>query len=196
VNRILPIVEGAGDLLAVPELVRRIAANLDRFDVEVLRPQIRGDLPKVRARFNTFLEVALLENASILWVVDYDCEDCKNVELDLVQLNAMANAAARGRRVRFALMVQEFETLFLSDHETTKRVFPDIAADMQFPVDPEGIRDAKGWISKARPKGLAYKPTQHQQRLAAQVDLGRLRTRSPSFVRFESAIEDLLLEKN
>jgi hypothetical protein len=196
VSRILPIVEGAGDLQAVPELVRRVTSDLGRYDVTVLRPQLRGDLPKVRAGFSNFLEVALLEEASILWVMDYDCEDCRNVDLDLAKLNAMAHAAARGRKVRFALMVQEFETLFLSDHETTKKVFPDIPVDLRFPTKPEGIRDAKGWISNARPRGLAYKPTQHQQRLAAQVDLERLRSRSPSFVRFEAAIRDLILDDN
>src|SRR5262249_1780917 len=87
---------------------------------------------------------------------------------------------------------KEFETIFLADEATTRQVFDDIPVSLSFPADPERIRDAKGWLSQARPKGSAYKPTQHQQRLAAQVDLGTLRAKSPSFQRFEEAVLRLI----
>jgi hypothetical protein len=135
-RRILPIVEGDGDMLAVPELIRRVAAD---------------------------------QGAARL---------------------------ARAVPVEFVFMVQEFETLFLADSETTRHVFPDIPSTSAFPEDPERIRDAKGWLSQARPKGSAYKPTQHQQKLTARVDLARLRVRSPSFVQFEAAVTALLADSS
>lgn len=191
-KRILPIVEGEGDMKAVPELVRRIAIAKGHYDLVVCAPQRRGDLPKVLGRFDDFYRTALLEDCPVLWVLDYDCEQCVDQRADVQRLQERAFAMAPGKACAFAFMVQEFETLFLADHETTRRVFSDIPPSVVFPADPEKVRDAKGWLSKARPKGSAYKPTQHQSRLAAQVDLGRLRERSPSYVQFESAVEGLL----
>jgi hypothetical protein len=164
-KRILPIVEGDGDFEAVPELIRRVAHNLGHFDVSVGRPHKRGDLPKVLGRFDAYFETALLEGCPILWVMDYDCETCSDQAVDVAHLRERASRLARGVAFEFVFLVQEFETLFLADHETTRRVFPDINATAQFPPNPELIRDAKGWLSRARPKGLAYKPTQHQQKL-------------------------------
>ena len=186
--RLLPVVEGDGDLVAVPELIRRVLHDKSRFDVNVCRPHKRGDLPKVLSRFDDFYRTALLEGAAILWVIDYDCENCNDTVRDLRLLKKKAAAVDANAAVEFVFMVQEYESLFLTDHETTRKVFTDIPPDFAFPVDPESVRDAKGWLSKARPKGSAYKPTQHQQRLTAQLDLNRLRSRSPSFQSFESAL--------
>ena len=191
-KRILPIVEGDGDFDAVPELIRRIALDRGHFDLTVCRPHKRGDLPKVRSRFDDYFRVALLEQCPILWVMDYDCADCHDQAADVKDLKAMASGVAKDAHVEFAFMVQEFETLFLADHETTRRAFPDIDESVVFPDEPEGIRGAKEWLSKARPKGSAYKPTQHQKRLTSQVDLARLRLRSASFLRFESSVAALL----
>ncbi len=191
-KRILPVVEGDGDLLAVPELVRRVARGLDHYDLTVERPHKRGDLPKVIARFDDFFKVALLEKCPILWVMDYDCADCDDQESHVKQLQARAASLAQGTPFEFVFLVQEFETLFLADHETTRKVFGDVPNAHLFPTDPETVRDAKGCLSKARPKGSTYKPTQHQLKLASQVDLARLQTRSPSFARFRTAIQRLL----
>ena len=191
-NRILPVVEGDGDFEAVPELIRRTAHGMGHFDVEVQRPHKRGDLPKVLSRFDDFFKTALIERCPILWVLDYDCEECNDQARHVDELRARGKALAGGIAFEFVFFVKEFETLFLTDHETTRKVFPDIREAQAFPANPEGIRDAKGWLSQARPKGYAYKPTQHQKRLTAQVDLFRLRARSPSYARFELAVGSLL----
>ena len=191
--RILPIVEGDGDMEAVPELVRRVLHAHERYDVEISRPHRRGDLPKVLQRFDDYLQTALIDGDPVLWVLDYDCEDCDDDKRDLVDLVSRSASLRGSVAVEFVFFVKEFESIFLADHETTKAVFEDIPSNFQFPIDPESVRDAKGWISKARPKGAAYKPTQHQKRLASRVDLGRLRCRSPSFRRFEAAVLRLAL---
>ncbi len=190
--RILPIVEGDGELAAVPALLRRVLQDLNRHDVKVAPAQKRGELPRVLSRFDAFLQTALLERCPILWVMDYDCADCDDEAKHAALLQERANNIARGASVEFVFMVQEFESLFLADHETTRKVFADISSVCTFPADPESVRDAKGWLSRARPKGSAYKPTLHQAKLAAQLDLNRLRSRSQSFVRFHSAVERLV----
>ena len=189
---LLPIVEGDGDLEAVPELVRRVLTDHGRHDVKVCRAHKRGELPKVLSRFDDYLRAALLEEAPILWVMDYDCEECNDHLQHTQGLRQRVAESDSSQRVEFVFMVQEFETLFLADHETSRRVFPDISVDLKFPVNPELVRNAKGALSKARPKGFAYKPTQHQKKLTAQLDLGRLRDRSDSFRRFEAALLRLI----
>lgn len=193
---ILPIVEGEGDEAAVPTLIRRITAAQERFDVNVSRAHRRGDLPKVLRRFDDYLQAALLEESPILWVLDYDCADCTDHVRHAKELKARAKPIAGQHPVEFVFMVQEYETLFLADEETTRQVFPDIAAAVKFPANPELIRGAKEWLSEARPKGSNYKPMQHHAKLSAQMDLDRLRQRSASFVRFEKAVLKLIAPAN
>ena len=191
-TRIQPVVEGHGDLSAVPELIRRVAYASGRYNVQVLRAQPRGDLLTIKPRFEEFLRVALQEGAPVLWVLDHDCDECTEVTRDLAELSAQAAAISTAQKTEFVFMVKEFESLFLADHETTRAMFPDIPPTTDFPVDPESVRGAKEWLSKARPKGLAYKPSTDQARLTSQLNFGRLRDRSPSFRRFESAVLALL----
>ena len=188
---ILPIVEGGGDERAVPALIRRIAQSHGKL-VQVLKPHRRGDLPKVRKRFSDYLLTAKFENAPILWVMDYDCADCKDVNADIQQLRQLAENAAPGLVVRFAFMVKEYESLFLADERSTRKVLKEIPAAYKFPSNPEGIRGAKEVLSKALPKGLAYKETIHQEKITAHLDCDHLRQVSPSFQRFEAALLDLL----
>lgn len=191
-RRVLPIVEGQGDAAAVPVLIRRVAADHGIHDLEILTPHRRGDLPKIRGRLGDFLEAARLESAPVLWVLDYDCQDSIDIAADLTQLAEQTEQLAPDMQVRYSFMVKEFESLFLFDEGTTRRVFRDIPADVTFPSEPEEVRGAKEWLSKARPKGQAYKETTHQEKLAAQLDLAVLRQRSPSFVRFEAALLELV----
>lgn len=191
-KRVLPIVEGDGDLSAMPVLIRRVAEAAGHHGIQVLKPHKRGDLPKVRSRFDDFLGAALLEQAPILWVMDYDCKECDDVERDLAALVERAKQSHVDQPLEFAFFVKEFESLFLADRETTVAYFPDIPPTTRWPTDPESLRNAKGWLSEARPRGMAYKETMHQVRLAARVDLDRLRHRSSSFQRFEQAVLRLL----
>ncbi len=186
--RILPVVEGDGDLAAVPELMRRVLHEAGHFGINLGRPHKRGDLPKVLARFDDYFRVAILEGAAIFWVMDYDCDTCIDQTRDLRLLRAHAACVDTSVDVEFVFMVKEYESLFLADHETTRRVFTDIPASFAFPNHPEAVRDAKGALSKARPKGSAYKSTQHQKTLTAQVNLTRLRERSLSYRNFEAAL--------
>jgi len=91
-SRLLPIVEGYGDLAAVPLLIRRVLHELHgRCDVDVLPPQRRGEWPRVKQDFARFFLSARLENAPILWVLDFDCADC--IDVDAERNWALAEAA-------------------------------------------------------------------------------------------------------
>jgi hypothetical protein len=191
-RNVLPIVEGDGDLRAVPELLRRILVDHGRFDVQILAPHKRGDLPKVVANFDRFFEVALLEGAPILWVLDFDCDYCDDVSREESNLKNKAAKIRAAHPFEVCFLVKEFEALFLCDEDTTRKVFPAIPETVVFPQDFENVRGAKEWLCSALPKGLSYKPTTHQQKLTSQLNLETLRARSPSFVRLESALVKLI----
>jgi hypothetical protein len=191
---ILPIVEGRGDALAVPELIRRVLHEHEIFDVRVLTPQERGDLPKVKAKLESFLKIASYEKAPILMVLDFDCDFCECPLREREELLASARSIHIDQAFDVCFMVKEYESLFLWDEDTTRAVFPAIPKGRAFPPDPESVRDAKGWLSNALPKGVAYKTTVHQQKLTARLDLDRLRECSPSFQRFEAALLQLVTD--
>lgn len=190
---ILPLVEGDGDLQAVPELIRRIAILHEAYDVSVLRPHKRGDLPKVLNNFERFFEAAVIdENSGILWIMDFDCDFCDDVIEQETSLRDRANRLRPGYPFEVCLLVKEYESLFLHDPKALQKTFPTWPPDASLPTHPEEIRDAKGWISKTLPKGIAYKPTTDQKRITAQLDLLHLRKHSPSFGRLEACVLNLI----
>jgi hypothetical protein len=190
--RLLPIVEGHGDLEAVPLLVRRVLHELHgRFDVEVLSAQRRGEWPRVKQDFERFFRSARLENAPILWVLDFDCADCIDHEKERGWGLAEAARLDPTGLVEIVFLVKEFESLFLWEARPLRDGFGEQIGDDALPAAPEEVRDAKGFVSNLLPKGRAYKPTTDQARIAQRLDLQVLQRRSPSFQRFESAIRAL-----
>lgn len=188
IERLVTIVEGEGDERAVPVLLRRILESHGRHDVQVLKPHRRGELPKVKANFERFFGAAALENAAVLCVLDFDCEFCNDVEHEEALLRAKAQQARPDVPFEACFIVKEFESMFLWDPTSTRAALPQIPKILVFPDNPEAIRDAKGWLSKAQPKGHSYKPTAHQAKLAAQVDLAFISKHSPSFRRLSDAV--------
>lgn len=193
---LLPIVEGHGDIEAVPVLIRRILEHHNHFDVTILRPHKRGDLPKIKANFDKCFKMAIKEKAAIIWIIDFDCADCDCVAEEADQLYQKANAIHAEWPFRVAFMVKEFETLFLSEPDATRSVLKEISKTTVFPEDPEAIRDAKGWLSRAMPSGYTYKETIHQAKLAAVVDLTRLKHNSASYRHLEKSVLALVTDTN
>lgn len=191
-QRLLPIVEGEGDERAVPVLLRKILEHHGHYEIQVLKPQRRGELPKVKANFRRFFETAILEDAAVLCVLDFDCEGCIDVNSEEQALRDLAQNIRPGYPFDACFIVKEFESLFLCDSLTTQSILPAIAAGTVFPANPESVRDAKGWLSSAQPKGMAYKPTTHQAKITSQLNLEHLAQHSPSFQRLTRAILNII----
>lgn len=186
-SRILPIVEGDGDVKAVPILVRRILHAHGFYGIDLLPAQKRGDLPKVKGAFDNYFNAALKWNAPILWVMDFDCKDCECVAHESQALYQQASQIRLGWPFKVVFIPKEFETLFLAEQQAARGVLG-IAPDYQFPNNPEQIRDAKQTLSRALPSGRAYKEMVHQEKIAAQLDIAVLRETSSCFRHFEDAI--------
>jgi hypothetical protein len=179
VVKIVAIVEGHGEVEAVPILVRRIAA--------VVAPTVQVEIPKpIRMPRHGLVKEGELERAielaarqsgddgRILVLLDAD-EDCPR-DLGL-QLLGRACRARPDRRIRVVLPKVEYETWFLAAARSLagKR---GISVDVTAPSDPESIRDAKRWLSEHRPSGRPYRPSIDQPALTAVFDLESARSAS------------------
>lgn len=79
-------------------------------------------------------------------------------------------------RIRVVLAKTEYESWFLAAGVLGNPP----AAEAEPPFDPEAIRNAKGKLSALLPDGRSYRPTIHQVRLTATLDLDTARS-APSF---------------
>lgn len=177
------IVEGHGEVAALPILIRRITAWLC--------PELYVEIPSpIRVSRDRFLrrpeeqkrviQLACLKGATeetgILILLDSD-DDCP-AELGPLTLEIL-NSIRPDFRFSMVLAKREYEAWFLAAAESLrgKRNFP---SDLEIPPDPEAIRGAKEWIKYHR-TDKKYKETIDQPALSQLMDLEQARTRSPSF---------------
>ncbi|MBX6350068.1 MAG: DUF4276 family protein [Clostridia bacterium] len=188
------IVEGHGDELAAPILVRRLFAELvTRGDAPFL-PEIRSiRWPKSRLVRPAGLEavlplaVAQMEGraGAILVVLDAD-DDCP-ARLG-PRLAERARDGLPNHRVEVVLANREFESWFLAALPSLAGV-GGLPRTSTVPKDPESVRDAKGYLRRLAGR---YSETVDQPRLAARIDLAMASANSPSFAKLSRAARALV----
>jgi len=180
-----PIVEGHGEIAALPILLRRIAADVTPpFTVEV-NPPIRvksGSFLNDPIYFSRYVNLAAakasMHQGSVLILLDSE-DDCP--------AKLGPELLARAQQVRpdvpclVILAYREFETWFLASASSLccRNGLPE---HLSPPFNPEGIRDAKGWLSDRMTGGLSYDPVSHQAAFPAALDMQEARC-NPSFNR-------------
>jgi len=104
-------------------------------------------------------------------------------------LLSTARAARPDKVVTVVLPNREFEAWFLASAESIagQRGFD---SSITAPVDPDGVRDAKGWLSQRCDH--PYKPTIDQAPLVRLIDLDLARSRSRSFIKLWNDVSSLL----
>lgn len=188
--KIACIVEGHGEVEAVPLLIRRIGRNALVYP-EVLRPM---RIPSSKLRKEGELERAVEFSArkcgadgGILILLDCD-DDCPaNLGPALL---ARAKRARNDRRIGVVLAKREYEAWFLAAAASLAghRGLP---VDLLPPPNPEDIRNAKGWL-KNRMEGQCYSETTDQPALTAIFDLDRARS-ADSFDKFKRTVLELII---
>ncbi|MGY0196659.1 DUF4276 family protein [Leptothrix sp. BB-4] len=183
ITRVCPIVEGDGEVLALPVLLRRIARQFTpHCAMDVLRPirVHRMTLLNRPDEFERYLRLAANYCGSddlILILLDAD-DDCP-VTL-AASLRSQAERVLPHRRVAVVLANREFEAWFIAAADSLVEVIglsllPD---DQKVPSDSP--RDAKGWLGK-RMGPRRYHPISDQATFARHIDLQMARERSRSF---------------
>ena len=180
---VAPIVEGHGEVEAVPALLHRIAGRGSFRGLLRVNPPIRvkqGSFVNDEAYFDRQVRLAAAkaaqENGSVLILLD--CEDDCPARLgpDLLR---KAKAVRDDVDMFVALAYREFETWFIASARSLRGHFG-MPLDLEPASNFEFIRDAKGWLSERM--DVAYDPVTHQLALVRIFDLDAART-SESFGR-------------
>lgn len=182
---VYPIVEGQGEVQAVPVLLRRIASEIcQRHDIEVLHPH-RVPRGRMLARSSPDLERAVELGArkvaqsagggAIIVLLDAD-DDCP-AEIGQQLLARIERADVQTSVV---LAKREYEAWLLAGARslTRHRSVSDAAVA---PADPEGVRGAKAYLKRnVLARDAHYRETIDQPALTAVLDLAEARA-APSF---------------
>ena len=188
------IVEGDGEVRAVPILLRRIAEQVapNRYvnvppPIRVGRNKILKDGELERAVELAARKLGRGEQGGILILLDAD-DDCpREIAAEML---SRAHAVRRDRVIRVVLAKREYETWFLAAaHSIAGR--RQIDASMAPPMEPESIRGAKERLSRRMPRERKYSPTTDQAALTAVFDMEVARS-APSFDKLWRDVVSLL----
>lgn len=191
------IVEGQGEIEAVPVLIRRIAREIDPGLAVQPHPPFR--IPRTKlikpGVLEHYVEVAARRaghGGALLIILDSD-DECPAALGP--QLLSRAQSIRGDLAISVTLAHREFEAWFLAAAESLRgqRGF---LAELVSPTDPEAKRDAKGWLSAQMEEGRSYSPTLDQPALAALLDIAAARQKAPSFDRFCREVTRLLVSSS
>ncbi|WP_371779027.1 DUF4276 family protein [Streptosporangium subroseum] len=189
---IAAVVEGEGEVAALPVLLRRIAQELSAWNVQI-PPPLR--VPRSKLIACGGIERAVLQASyqvdglgGILLLIDAD-DDCPATTGPA--LLERARQARGDREISMVLANREFEAWFLAAASSLAGC-RGLADPLEPPADPEGPRDAKGWLSARKTDGTSYRPTVDQAALAAVFDMAQARKNARSFDKFWRDVERLI----
>lgn len=193
---IVPIVEGDGEVKAIPNLLRRVLGELHgRYDIRIQRPINARGKPKLLKRFENFLEYARRnqECNAVLVLLDGDKDCPRDLTAALTQTAARLNL---GIPVAIVCAHREYEAWFVASLDSATgeniRATLGLSETAAFEGDVESIGSPKGWIQAQMPQSTGYKETQHQASLTPFIDIEHTQGRSRSFRRLCHAVEEIL----
>jgi len=170
---IAPIVEGHGEVQAVPILLRRIAEEAVPDALLQINPALRvkaGSFINDAEYFNKYVEIAARKARQAReWpqsciLVLLDCEDHCPAELG-PEISKRAQTTRPDVPTITILAHREYETWFLAAARSLRGADA-LPSDVDPPANPESIRNAKGWLS-TRMKG-PYIETEHQPKFTSR----------------------------
>jgi hypothetical protein len=192
VRYLASVVEGHGEVEALPALVRRIAESVGFVDDLQINPPIRvksGSFIHDQDYFRKYVALAAgkaaARNGSLLILLDCD-DDCPaTLGPALLQ---RARSVRTNVDIFVALAYREFETWFVTAAPSLegRRGLP---PGLKSPHDAAQIRDAKGWLGERM--NTSYDPVIHQLEFARAFDL-KLARANRSFDRLCRKIQSFL----
>ena len=193
--KLLPIVEGQGEVEAVPLLLRNIVEQMERWDVVIERPMNSHGKPNLTREegIERFLQLGRRKGISgILVLLDADKDCARSLAEEL---------AARSRSLKLEIPIaivcanRCYEAWFLASMETIAgkalKGTPGLPPDCRYDEPPEERINPKTWITEQLSNQL-YKETVHQAPLSTLIDIRLASERSRSFRRLVHGLEQLL----
>lgn len=177
------IVEGDGEVAALPVLLRRISEwRTPEAYVNVLAP-IRVYKDRFLNReeeFSRHLKLAAAKSGERGWILilldaDDDCPMSKGRDIA-----RRAAAVIPHRSIGVVLANREYEAWFIAAARSLNGVRSFSCQHSDEAVDPESPRNAKGWLRDRMSNG-AYRETTDQPGFSARMDLQQAFDRSRSF---------------
>ena len=193
------IVEGHGEVKALPVLIRRIAEEQGVYDLDVPRP-IRCPRSKVLRKHGQVWadklarpiqlaanKLATRESGAVLILFDAD-EGCPaTIAPELLKAAREARADLTCVAV---LAKREYEAWFLAAIPSLKQAGK-LSLDAREPDDPESVSDAKGYLSRLMGPNGSYGETVDQPAFSSLMDLAEAK-RAPSFAKLHREVVGLL----
>ncbi len=189
--RIQPIVEGHGEVEAVPVLLRRLLGEAGAFGLDVGKPirKKRWEFVQEDSLRKT-VQLALLQPdcSAILILFDSD-DDCPKELAGAVE--GWARKEARETPCQVVMAHREYEAWFLATIESL-RGKSGIRLDANPHPEPETPRGAKEALEECMEPGSSYSATADQAPLTAAFDMVTAFGRCRSFRRMASAFGALV----
>jgi hypothetical protein len=187
---IQPIVEGYGEVDAVPILLRRLQAEGEAYGFRIARPirRKRSELStEEQVRRSVRLALGTPECCGILILFDSD-DACPKDFGPTVQNWAQAEAGAI--KCEVVLAHREYEAWFIAAIESLRGI-RGVRLDATSHPTPEAVRDCKGALEDKMQVGASYSPRIDQAALTSQVDLRQAHQSCRSFRRMTRAFGNL-----
>ncbi len=207
---IQPIVEGPGDVTAVPVLLRRILhehLHLTRWQVaNPINAQGCGNLLRPGG-VERFVQRAQMEPGCTAILVLIDGDAANNLPSAQRPANTCPPGfadwlAQRIRRVNPRLPVViviarwEYEAWFLASIEAIaahrRGGMPGLSPSARYEGDPENYPDPKAWINARLSRGYRYTETRDQVNMTRWIDLQITQQRARSFRRLVHAVQQIV----
>lgn len=192
------IVEGPGDSSSLPELIRRIAYDMNLFDFNACPHPITGqNIPKLLSagQLERFIcHATSREGDSVLICLDAD-KMCPVTEVKKM-VDRIAGQHIE-KKIAVCLMKSEYESMVLTCLDLVAQRYPEFGWNLdewRHDSDFEAVVGAKGMIDRLMKKGRKYKETTDQARFTSVLDFVRLKEKSRSFRHLRSAISWLAHE--
>lgn len=189
--------EGYGEVEAVPKLLRRIAQSSPNSAGITVNPPWRvktGSFLNDSRYFNDRVEFAARkakQSPRGCVLILLDCEDDCPAKLG-PELLVKARACRADIPIEVILAYREFETWFLAAAHSLRGV-AGLSTTVEPPANPEGLRDAKGWLTKHM--ATPYNEPEHQPLMTADFSIADA-ARVPSFARLVKKLAGLLSDQN
>jgi hypothetical protein len=192
--KIVPIVEGPGEVEAFPALLWKLLAEMNRYDIQVGEPQNAhgcGNLT-VAGGLEKFVQNAWNRRdcGAVLILMDAEEHCAMQIATDFSK-----RIHAIGVRFSVATIIAkcEYEAWFLASLETIAGEKlgerEGLPAGLIYPDTVEDRIGVKGWLTRQFPEGRIYKETLDQAAMTRLLDPVRVRQRSRSFRRLCHALE-------